>query len=72
MSDWTEKELEEYEEHWRSKGYIMIAWPESQRITEHPLAILEMDCDTYGSCAYWCPTNIWNEYKDSYYEGDEE
>ena len=56
-----EKEMEE-------RGFIMIEWPESQRIMEHPLAIFEWDCDTYGSSAYWCPTEVWNEYKDSYYE----
>ena len=66
--NWTAEELEEYEIGWRDRGYIMIAWPERQRILEHPRAIFEMDCDVYGAAAYWCPTEVWNEYKDSYYE----
>ena len=70
--NWTEKELEEYEEHWRSKGYLMIMWPESQRIMEHPLCFFESACDVYGSSAYWCPVEVWEEYKNSYYEEEEE
>ncbi len=52
----------------RADGYILIEWPESQRIMEHPRAVFEMDCDTYGPSAYWVPKEVWEEYKDSYYE----
>ena len=52
----------------RPDGYIIVYWPESQRIMEHPRAEFENDCDTYGDSAYWVPKEVWEEYKDSYYE----
>ena len=56
----------------RADNYILIEWPDSQRIMEHPLAELEYDTDgPHISPAYWCPPEVWNEYKDSYYEGEE-
>lgn len=47
---------------------VLIQWPESQRIMEHPRAVLELDVDTYSPCAYWVPANVWERYKDGYYE----
>ena len=43
---------------------ILIDWPESQRIMEHPEAELDLDSDS----AYWVPEKVWEEYKDKYYE----
>ena len=53
-----EKEQEMFE-----RGLLMITWPFSQKIMEHPLCIFEYDCGTYGSAAYWVPTDIWEQYK---------
>ena len=64
----TEEELEAYEKAHKLAGYVMVEWPESQRIMEHPLAIFELDYDVYGPSAYWCPVEVWNKYKDGYYE----
>lgn len=53
----------------KERGFIMIEWPESQRIMAHPMVCLEYETDgPHISPAYWCPTEVWNEYKDSYYE----
>ncbi len=54
------------------RGLLMITWPFSQKIMEHPLCIFEYDCDTYGSAAYWVPKDIWEQYKGDgkYYEPD--
>ncbi|MEL0014469.1 MAG: hypothetical protein VW715_04605 [Rhodospirillales bacterium] len=55
----------------RADGYILIEWPESQRIMEHPRTVLEYDTDgPHISPAYWCPKEVWEEYKNSYYEED--
>ena len=43
---------------------ILILWPESQRIMEHPEAKLAYNTDS----GYWIPSNVWEQYKDSYYE----
>tara|TARA_X000001036_G_scaffold313479_1_gene292030 strand:- start:378 stop:563 length:186 start_codon:yes stop_codon:yes gene_type:complete len=53
----------------RADGYILIEWPESQRIMEHPFAQLEYETDgPHISPAYWVPKEVWEEYKGSYYE----
>ena len=70
VENWTKKDLEEYEREWKDCGYIMITWPDSQRIKQHPYAELEYDVDLYGSCAYWCPREVWEKYSNSYYEGE--
>jgi hypothetical protein len=52
----------------RADGYILIEWPDSQRIMGHPKAECELNCDRLGISAYWVPKEVWEEYKDSYYE----
>jgi hypothetical protein len=47
----------------------LIKWPESQRIMNHPKAKLVVDDDNSNS--YIIPIEVWNEYKDTYYKGDE-
>jgi hypothetical protein len=68
---WTEEKLEAYEKAHKLAGYVMVEWPESQRIMDHPLAKLEFDTDLYGSCAYWCPADVWDKYCNSYYYEEE-
>ena len=43
-------------------------WPESQRIMDHPDAELDYE-DTQ---AYWISPEVWEEYRDTYYEPNEE
>jgi len=47
------------------KGMVMILWPESQRIMEHPEAFLVLDRD---SCTYVVPIEVWEKYRFTYYE----
>ena len=50
------------------KGMVMILWPESQRIMEHPEAFLVLDRD---SCTYVVPIEVWEKYRFTYYEEEE-
>lgn len=52
----------------RADNKILIMWPESQRIMDHPDAELDYE-DTQ---AYWISPEVWEEYRDTYYEPDEE
>ena len=47
---------------------IIIRWPDSQRIMEHPKA-RAVDDDDYPN-SYCIPNDIWEKYKYSYYEAD--
>ena len=51
----------------RADNKILIMWPESQRIMEHPDAELA----TGFQSAYWVPAEVWEQYKDTYYEEEE-
>ena len=48
----------------RADNKILIMWPESQRIMGHPDAELDSEHD----CAYWISPEVWEEYRDKYYE----
>ena len=52
----------------RADNKILIMWPESQRIMGHPDAEADLD----HTQAYWISPEVWEEYRDSYYESDEE
>tara|TARA_Y100000361_G_scaffold153897_1_gene177145 strand:- start:1457 stop:1639 length:183 start_codon:yes stop_codon:yes gene_type:complete len=52
----------------RADNKILIMWPESQRIMGHPDA--DLDSDLTQAC--WISPEVWEEYRDSYYEPDEE
>ena len=58
----------------RADNKILIEWPDSQRIMGHPDAELD-NSDIYGGelCpAYWVSPEVWEQYKDTYYEEEEE
>ena len=66
--------INQHTEFWSSPGLrVLVGWPESQRIMEHPHAVLVdrlTPNDKKGSeqSTYIVPVNVWNQYKDSYYE----
>ena len=51
------------------KTVLLVKWPESQRIMEHPEA-MAVDGDGHDVeplRAYIVPPEVWEKYKDSYY-----
>jgi len=47
------------------KTVLLITWPESQRIMEHPEALLVDSEQEEG--AYIVPPEVWEQYKNTYY-----
>ena len=52
------------------KTVLLVIWPHSQRIMEHPEA-MAIDCDGDGDGAL-VPAEVWEQYKNSYYVTEEE
>lgn len=50
------------------KTYLLITWPESQRIMNHPEAKLIDDNDNREPNCYIVPPKIWEQYKNTYYK----
>lgn len=50
--------------------YVRIEWPDSQKIMEHPKARLILEDGEPGS-TYVVPEDVWETYKDTYYDPDE-
>ena len=56
---------------YKPRVYLLIQWPESKRVINHPEAkFLDIDYDTsinIGGRDCIIPTEIWEQYKDSEY-----
>ena len=50
------------------KTVLLITWPESQRIMEHPEA-MSVDSEQEEG-AYIIPPKVWEQYKNTYYTGE--
>jgi hypothetical protein len=49
------------------KKYLLIKWPESQRIMTHPQALHVSTSLNNDEPSYIIPPEIWERYKNSYY-----
>ena len=47
---------------------VPVRWPDSQRIMEHPTAVLCYDGN--DESYYLVPASVWEQYKDTYYEAE--
>lgn len=67
MTEMNEEDYLNYPVHEvRADGKILILWPESQRIMEHPEAELDLTIPDEPS-AYWVPPQVWGLYQHTYY-----